>query len=177
MWNLRHCGVWLHRLSRWAVVGLVLWWPLDAGYGQSARQPLQLLSTTDAHQLALTDQEWHQVRRSRSAGLTDGPHIVIEKPALKQSAEGPTIETTTPASLAISFEPNRAPVNMSSLEVTARKGFFSKSLTDLLKPYVKGTALQVQDVSIPEGKFRIEVAITDTGGAKTVETYRLQVGQ
>jgi hypothetical protein len=131
----------------------------------------------DAQQLHLTEAEWHRVRRSRSAGATDGPRIMIQKPVLQQSSEGPTIATTTPATLAISFEPNHAPVNMSTLEVTARKGFFSKSLTELLRPYVKGSELQVQNVTIPEGKFRIEIAIADTSGAKTVETYRLQVGQ
>jgi hypothetical protein len=141
----------------WTLFVLALW-PAHVVYsGSAGRAPLQLFSAADAHQLNLTDQEWHRVHRTRSTGAAAGPRIVIQKPTLKESSDGPTIETVTPA--------------------TARKGFFSKSLTDLLKPYVNGTALQVQDVAIPEGRFRIEIVIADKNGAKTVETYRLQVGQ
>ncbi len=134
-----------------------------------------MFSADDARRLQMTEQEWHSVRRTRSTGVSDGPRISIEQPRLDQSADGPTIETTTPATLSVSFEPNRSPVDMSSLSVTARKGFFSKSLTDLLKPYVQGTALHVHDVSIPGGRFVIEIAIADRTGAKTVQTYRLLV--
>jgi len=160
----------------WFIIACLALWPVSAGYGEPGhKKPLRLFDADDAQQLRLTEQEWHQVHRTRSAGAADGPRILIQKPQLKQSSEGPTIDMATPATLTVTFESNRAPVDMGSLEVTARKGFFSKSLTDLLKPYVRGTALQVQDVAIPEGRFLIEIAIADRGGAKTVETYRLQV--
>ncbi len=150
--------------------------PLSTSLADPSHQkPLHLFSAADARRLQMTEQEWHSVRRTRSTGVSDGPRISIEQPHLDQSADGPTIETTTPATLSVTFEPNRSPVDMSSLSVTARKGFFSKSLTDLLKPYVEGTALHVHDVSIPGGRFVIEIAIADRTGAKTVQTYRLLV--
>jgi hypothetical protein len=73
------------------------------------------------------------------------------------------------------FEANRAPVDMDSLPVMARKWFFTKSLTALLRPYIWGTTLQGQEVKIPEGRFLLEIEIADVLGMKTVETYRVKV--
>ena len=168
-------SVWSRVRFAWAVVVLALL-PVRASQADPSRQkPLRLFSADEARQLQMTEQEWRSVRRTRSTTVSDGPRISIEQPHLDQSADGPTIQTATPANLTVTFEPNRSPVDMSSLEVTARKGFFSKSLTGLLKPYVRGTALQVHDVAIPGGRFVIEITIADRTGAKTVQTYRLLV--
>ena len=67
------------------------------------------------------------------------------------------------------------PVDMSSLHVVAKKGFFSKTLTSRLKPYVNGTTLAAKGVKIPKGKFFIEFTIADQKGSKTTESYLLKV--
>lgn len=134
-----------------------------------------LFTPNEATQLRLSDADWKPPPRVRSA--SNGPRIEVRAPTLKVTGDGPMIETATPTNLAVDFQANASPVDMNSLEITARKGFFSKSLTDMLKPYVRGTALEVKGVAIPAGKFLIEIAIADKAGAKTVETYRLQVDE
>jgi hypothetical protein len=99
----------------------------------------------------------------------------MQSPQLHETRVERTIETITPLDLLILFEANRAPVDMDSLQVTARKWFFTKSLTALLRPYIWGTTLQGQEVKIPEGRFLLEIEIADVNGMKTVETYRVQV--
>jgi hypothetical protein len=64
---------------------------------------------------------------------------------------------------------------MDSLQVTASKWFFTKSLTALLRSYIRGTTLQGQEVKIPAGRFPLEIEIADVHGVKTVETYHVQV--
>ena len=64
---------------------------------------------------------------------------------------------------------------MDSLEVRAKKGWFTKSLTSRLKPYIAGTTLAVESLDIPVGAFRIEIEIADRTGAQTVRAYYLDV--
>lgn len=136
---------------------------------------LTLFTPAEAEQLRVSDAEWKPARRSR--GVPPGPRIDVKAPEVRTSTDGTIIETRTPANLVIQFESTSAPVDMGSLAVTARKGIFSKSLTDLLRPYVKGTSVAVDGVAIPAGKFLVEIAIADERGAQTVETFRLQVDE
>ena len=153
----------------------VMSWPISWAWTQSLEEKrLTLLSPQEAEQLQLTDEEWQQPT-PRTRALNLGPHIVIENPSVRETNGGRTLEAVTPLDLSVRFEENRSPVNMSSLQVTARKGIFSKSLTALLLPYVQGATLQVSGAEIPQGKFQLEVVVADQNGAKTVETYRLEV--
>lgn len=99
----------------------------------------------------------------------------MQSPQLNETGVDRTIETVTPLEPLILFEANHAAVDMDSLQVTARKWFFTKSLTALLRPYVRGTTLQGEEVKIPEGRFLLEIEIADVHGVKTVETYRVKV--
>jgi uncharacterized protein YndB with AHSA1/START domain len=134
-----------------------------------------LLTPEEAKQLRMTMRDWPPTRRTRGLVVPAGPRIVVQTPQLKDTGTGQTIETVTPANLVITFEQNAAPVDMHSLQVTARKGLFSKTLTEILAPYVQGTTLQVRNATIPQGNFLIEIEIADGKGARTVETYRLHV--
>ena len=134
---------------------------------------LFLLNPSEAAQLRLGADERPPGPILR--GPSAGPRIVVYKPAVTQTAEGSVIETTPSTSFVISFEPNGAPVNMDSLEIKARKGLFSVSLTSRLKPYIHGTDLQADAVSVPEGRFVIQIEVADSAGVRTVETYRLEV--
>jgi hypothetical protein len=64
---------------------------------------------------------------------------------------------------------------MQSLRVQARKGIFTKSLTETLQPYIRGTGIEATAVQVPEGRFAIQIDIADLQGRKTSETYRLEV--
>jgi hypothetical protein len=150
-------------------VGLGL---VDMGQAQSAGQRmLVLLTPKEAAQLRLTEEEWQPPPRTR--GLTTGPRIVIQRPMLRDTPDGPSMETTSPTDFIIFFEENRAPVDMNSLQIEAKKWLLTLSLTERLRPYIQGTSLQAKGVGIPAGLFVIQIEIADVTGAKTVGTYRL----
>ncbi len=128
----------------------------------------------EARKLRLTDREWRDVPRARA--LSAGPKIIVRRPQI-MPGEVPTIETQSPADLDVMFEPRDAPVRMDSLNVEARKGFFSKSLTELLRPYIRGDALELSKVEIPTGRFMLDISIADSNGNTTATTYRLEVGR
>ncbi|MEN8190057.1 MAG: hypothetical protein ABFS19_09445 [Thermodesulfobacteriota bacterium] len=131
------------------------------------------LTLDEARELSLTDAEW-DMPPMLTRGVSLGPVIDFQSPVLSNDSN-PTLEAASPLSLVVMFRENQAPVDMNSLEITAKKGFFSKSLTDRVKPFVEGTALKASGLKIPEGKFKIEVAITDVKGNQTSVEYRLVV--
>lgn len=104
-----------------------------------------------------------------------GPIIDFQAPTIT-NAENPTLETVSPLSLIILFQKNFAPVDMKSLKVLAKKGFFKKNLTERVQPYVQGTTLKVSGLDIPKGKFKIQIIIADVQGNQSSVEYRLLVG-
>jgi hypothetical protein len=144
----------------------------EAHAGPPTGDSVMLFSHEDARQLRLTDEQWRHPPHARA--LSAGPSIVIRSPQVV-SGDVPTIETQTPANLVVLFEPRSSPVDMSSLAVEAHKGFFSKSLTDLLRPYIHNDSLEVSKVQIPAGKFLLDISIGDQAGNITTATYRLKV--
>jgi Domain of unknown function (DUF4384) len=140
----------------------------------NAKQKLVLFSDLEAPKLNLTDEQWRQFGLSlREFPL--GPRIIIQRPAVQDQSANLTIDTFSPVDLMIAFEENRAPVDMRSLQVIAKKGFFSKSLTALLRPYIQGNFLEAKGVEIPSGRFRIRISIADQKGTKTEKEYRLRI--
>jgi hypothetical protein len=138
-----------------------------------AQGRIALLTPDEAAQLRLgpVDRASGPILRS----LPTGPRIVVREPVVKETPDGSIIETTPATKFVISFEQNRAPVDMESLEVKARKGLLAVSLTPRLKPYVKGTILQSETLTIPEGRFMVQIEIVDVAGARTTQSYRLEV--
>ena len=162
-----------------AIIGILIALLLPAVHDADARaesggsKGLVLFSNDEAAQLRYAAGEWPPRIRKRS--LSTGPKVIVEQPKLKTAEGGEQIDLKVPASLVVRFEETGAPVDMGSLEVNARKGFFSKSLTGLLKPYVQGTTLKVEELEVPTGNFLVEIQIADTKGSQTSESYRLQV--
>ena len=143
----------------------------------TAPHGIALMTEEEAAQLRLTEEEWLRPMRNRKT-RSYGPSIVLQSPTITSvRANPPVITTVTPLDLFIVFEPRAAPVNMTSLEVRAKKRFFSKSLTDRLKPYIDGTTIQAKDLNVPTGTFHIEIEIADNGGQRTFEEYYLQVSE
>ncbi len=166
----------LHRFV-YVVLPAVVAWTFSVGQAEPrAKNRLVLLSHQEAKQLRLTEDEWRQ-RTPRARAISFGPRIIIQVPQVRETDAGHTINTVTPTDLSIVFEENRSPVNMDSLEIQARKGLFSKSLTSLLRPYIQGTTLQVQGAEVSPGRFLLEITIADQNGARTVEAYHLEVSR
>ena len=132
-----------------------------------------LFTAKEAEQLWHADADWEIFQRTRAS--TDGPRVVIQRPELKGTKDDPLIETASPVDLFVTIERNQAPVDMESLEIKAKKGFFSKSLTKKLRPYIKGTVIEAIGIKVPSGKFIIQITISDSEGAKTIAAYRLSV--
>jgi hypothetical protein len=132
-----------------------------------------LFTPREAHHLRLTTNEWEAVAMPRA--LSVGPQIIVRRPKTVPG-DIPTIETQSPTDLDVVFEPRDAPVRMDSLNVEARKGFFSKPLTAMLRPYIRGDSIEMSQVKIPTGRFMLDISIADTSGNITDTTYRLEVG-
>ncbi len=142
----------------------------------SGQDRLVLFTPEEADQLRLTDEEWEKMF-ILTRELSIGPIIVIERPSVTETQKGFTIDTITPTDLFVVFEENGAPVDMDTLKVRAEKGILKKSLTDILKPYIRGNVLEVKGIDLPEGKFHIVVEISDKQGHKTVKKYLLKVSK
>jgi len=154
------------------VTGLILLTGATLVQG-GTKADLVLLTPQEARELRLSDALWRPPPLLRS--LPRGPRVVVRRPGLTTTPDGPVIVTGSPTDLVISFEETGAPVDMGSLEVRAKKGFFSVSLTDRLKPYLRGATLEATAIKIPEGRFLIQVEIADRSGGRTVDTFRLEV--
>ena len=122
-----------------------------------------------------SEQEMIDLRPPLTRKLVLGPGIQIKKPSTQDTDGGDTIVTLTPMNLLVEFVETIAPVDMESLEVKVKKGWFSKSLTDKLKPYVKGTTIEANDLKVPEGRYLIEFSVADSNDTETKATYGLKV--
>lgn len=143
---------------------------------QPIDKELVLLTPEEATRLRLTDEEWEQEFGLIPVLPKDplkGPNILIKRPKINHAST--SIETISPIDFLISFEENLAPVDMDSLRIIAKKGFFKKSLLGLLQPYISGTTIDVKAVDWPEGNFQIQIAIADSNGERTVQNFRLKV--
>jgi hypothetical protein len=144
-----------------------------AGRGRGGEEGVKLFTEQEATELRVGENGWEPVPRARSA--SEGPRIIVHTPAVKLVDGGETIETSSPTSMWLEFQENQAPVDMRSLQISAKKGPFRKSLMDLLEPFLEGTRLVVDKVEVPVGKFQIQILVQDREGHETTETYRLIV--
>ena len=104
-----------------------------------------------------------------------GPQIILKSPELRRTTALPTIQTTTKADFEVVFEPREVAVDMRSLSVWARKGIFKKSLTEWLKPYIRGNAIVAEGIALPIGQFVLEIQIADKVGQHTSQKFRVAV--
>jgi len=142
----------------------------------TASERLILFTPQEAEQLRLSDTEWKRKTFRLAEPVPKGPVISLEKPVLTDTTvEPPYVETSSPVNLVVLFKERNAPVDMNSLQVFGKKGILKLSLTERLKPYLKGTSLEAPDVHVPKGRFLVEVLIQDVDGQKTQKSYRLWI--
>lgn len=164
------------RISTFRLALLIGTFTLAASGGaQSAQSRLLLFTPDEAARLRLGREDL--IGAEPTVRGTVGPRILVREPAVRQTSDGPIIETTPSTSFFIVFEPNGSPVDMDSLEIKAKKGILSMSLTPRLKPFIEGTSLKADSISVPEGRFLIQIEVLDKAGARAVEKYRLDVRQ
>ncbi len=137
----------------------------------SMKQGSFFFSAEEAELLRLSETEW-AMPIIETRGVSNGPRIDVLIPFIEDNSN-PILKAISPLKLSIVFQENSYPVDMGSLEVVAKKGFFSKSLTDRVKPFVEGTTLKVSGLKIPSGKFKIQIVIADLQGNKTSSEYKL----
>ena len=152
-----------------------------------ASEELHFFTTEEAKKLSLSEKEWNQLIIESHIGMHDnklipsssiskkGPEIIIKTPPFEVDNTGITIETYSPTDLIISFIKTGSAIDIESLKVVAKKGFFSVSLTDRLKPYMEGTSINAKKIKIPKGKFLIQISIADLNGVETTKTIRMIV--
>ena len=84
----------------------------------SAQTRLMLLSPDEAVRLRLGREEpWGAGPTVRGS---TGPRILVQEPVVRQTSNGPVIETPPSMSFFIVFEANGSPVDMESLEIKAK---------------------------------------------------------
>ena len=139
-----------------------------------------LFSDDDADKLRYADSEWEKETIAKhEEALIARPTVIVEKPKVIDTSNGPTIITITPANVLVIFKQNDSTINLDSLDVWAEKDFFKKNVTKIFKPYIKanneGAVMHVKSVHIPKGKYKIFFKIADINGQETTGKYRLHV--
>ena len=147
---------------------------------ERSAEPLMLFSAEEAQELdldGLNQEEWHRYVNQYFMGtraLTKGPKINLEKPAAEKMKQGLLeIYTHNPVEFHITFLDSTAgnPPEMATLKVVGKKGFIKKDITDKLTPYISGTTIEATDIELPKMKFQLVIAIQDTAGNKTEQSY------
>jgi hypothetical protein len=111
-------------------------------------------------------------REPRLRSALGGPRIEILAPDMKAS-DKPSINK--PVVINVKFEAlDGANVAMDSLRVIYLR-LFGIDITDRLRPYVKGSAIAVDEADIPVGDHSIRVEIKDNLGRKSSETFNFIV--
>jgi len=139
---------------------------------------LELLTPEEASLLHLTDTDMREELpfSSKLRSLSIGPKINFRMPPTRQDPDGIIlVEMSGNSQLSIDFLQTQAEVDMNSLDVEAKKGLFSVSLTDRLKPYIHGNKLEANEIKIPAGQFTVIIRIADRVGTFTEKAYRFLV--
>ena len=109
--------------------------------------------------------------RLRMRSVAMGPKIVVLAPP----ANGESFVSHRPVKLHVRFETTAdAPVDLQSLKVTYLR-LFGIDITDRVRPFVKDSGIDIDNVEIPVGEHRIELEIGDRHGHTTDEILKLVV--
>lgn len=136
---------------------------------------LELFSMEEAKELHLDEAEWEQGAMPKSLSFGVGPKIVFAMPMVKETDKGMLIDSPSEMSLLVQFEDGVSAVDMDSLNIKARKGWFSKNLTERLAPYLEGNSLKAENVKIPTGRFKLEIKISDVSGHESIQEYLCEI--
>ena len=128
----------------------------------------------DAEALRLTEEDIGFLSAQSKAMPQGGPEINWIFPELSGDAgstKDKRVTFTSPSSLTIEFRKTMNEIDFDTLDVRGRKFGFSKSVTELVRPYLNGNMLAAKNVELPKGKFLVEVEIADVDGRTTVRPF------
>jgi hypothetical protein len=128
----------------------------------------------EAEALRLTEEDIGFLSAQSKSLPRGGPEIHWVFPELSGDAgltKDKRVTFTSPSSLTIEFRKTNGAIDFETLDVRGRKFGFSKSVTDLVRPYLDGNVLAAKNVELPKGKFLVEVEIHDVEGRKTVRPF------
>lgn len=134
-----------------------------------------LLSFEEAKELTLDDAEWEKGGTPKSLGFGVGPKIVFESPSVKETDKGMLISSPSQMDLLVLFKDGISPVDMETLNIKAKKGWFSKNLTKRLEPYLLGPSIRANNVKIPSGRFKLEIKVADKDGNESIQEYLCEI--
>lgn len=162
----------------WPARGLLLALLAACAAASAAGDPAErtvLFDEAAAVELRLSDEEWETVERLR--GPTSGPIVVVHRPELEVTNGENRANARSPLDIVLEFEQNLAPVDMSSLDVYAKKVLLPlrRRLTPKLAAHIRDRRLEAEGVEVPNGRYLLEVAIADVEGRVTREEFKLRV--
>ena len=131
-------------------------------------------SAADAENLRLTEEDIGFLSAQSKAFTQGGPEIMWVYPKLSGdagSSKDNRVAFSSPSTLTLEFKKTMSDIDFDTLDVRGRKFGFSKSVTELVRPYLHGNVLDAKNVELPKGKFLVEVEIHDVDGRKTVRPF------
>lgn len=140
-----------------------------------AANTFMLFSLEEANELRLDDAEWEEGGQPKAIGFGVGPKIIFESPVVKETDKGLLIDAPSQMDLLVVFRDGVSPVDMETLEIRARKGWFSKNLTKRLQPYLEGKSIKAENVKIPSGRFKLEIKVADAAGNESLQEYLCEI--
>lgn len=140
-----------------------------------AADGFELLSIQEAKELQLDDAEWEAGSMPKSFGYGIGPKIIFESPQVQETDKGLLIDSPSQMDLLVLFKDGIYPVDMETLHIKAKKGWFSKNLTKRLQPYLHGKSLKAENVKIPSGRFKLEIKVSDKDGNESLQEYLCEI--
>lgn len=161
------------KVLAWTAV-LVLLTVLAARVLADSSEAVVWFTEADAQALRLTDEDIGFLSAQSKAMPQGGPEINWIFPELSGDAgstKDKAVTFTSPSSLTVEFKKTKNEIDFDTLDVRGRKFGFSKSVTDLVRPYLDGNLLAAKNVELPKGKFLVEVEIADVDGRTTVRPF------
>ena len=127
--------------------------------------PLELITQDE---LAALPQD-SLVAWSRSAEAVDGPVIEIDSPENLGTYEGPF-----PIRVHFRIGPKGFAVDMASLKLTYKKAW-GIDITERVRAYIAGTAIDVEESELPRGRHTVEIEISDVQGNESRRFFTVTV--
>ena len=113
-------------------------------------------------------------RRGARGLEAGGPAIALRRPE-----DNTVFAPGEPIGVHVEFLPaeDGAQPDMGSLKVRVRQGWFGKTITDMVAPYVRGTAIRIPQIDFSgyTGDFEFRITIRDRRGRTGTASFRITI--
>ena len=130
---------------------------------QGAANPVWLIMPEEA---ALPEHVHNEKLTNLSMPLPNtGPDIQLARPLMGTA-------NASPLEIKIQFQPRKAPIDLSTLNVTLVK-WINIDLTDRVKDYTTPEGIHILKAELPSGEYTVRVTLGDTDGGMTVKQVNI----